>query len=123
MTSRRLVGKCPVCDGEFRVARLQCAECGSSLEGDFSLCKFCRLSREQQHFVEVFIASRGNIKEVEKILGISYPTVRSRLDDIIQSLGYQVHRQSSAERRDVLEALDRGEITAEEAIKRLRGSE
>jgi len=71
----------------------------------------------------VFIASRGNIKEVEKILGISYPTVRSRLDDIIQSLGYQVHRQSSAERRDVLEALDRGEITAEEAIKRLRGSE
>lgn len=120
MTTKRLVGKCPVCDGEFKVTRLACDQCGSALEGEFALCRFCTLSREQQRFVEVFIASRGNIKEVEKALGISYPTVRSRLDEVIQNLGYQVQRPSAVDRKAVLEALDRGEISAEEAIKQLR---
>jgi len=124
MAARRLVGQCPVCGNEFRVAKLNCHACGSSLEGDFELCKFCQLSPEQREFVEVFIASRGNIREVERVLGISYPTVRSRLDDVIRALGYQVQRQADAvDRKAVLEALDRGDITAEQALKKLRGEE
>lgn len=123
MATRRLVGQCPVCDNEFRVTRLTCHACGSSLEGDFELCKFCRLSPEQREFVEVFLASRGNIREVERALGISYPTVRSRLDDVIRALGYRVQRpaEAVADRKAILEALDRGEISAEEALKKLRG--
>jgi len=124
MAARRFVGVCPVCDGEFRVTKLTCRSCGASLQGDFELCKFCRLNPEQREFIEVFIASRGNIREVERVLGVSYPTVRGRLDDVIQALGYKVQRSAeSVDRRAVLEALDRGEITAEEALKRLRGGD
>lgn len=124
MAARRLVGHCPVCDNEFRVTKLTCRACGSSLEGDFELCKFCRLNPEQREFVEVFIASRGNIREVERVLGISYPTVRGRLDDVIRALGYRVQRSAeSVDRKAILEALDRGEISAEEALKKLRDGE
>lgn len=123
MARHRMVGTCPVCEGDFRVARLTCESCGSSLEGDFELCRFCRLTPQQQHFIEVFIASRGNIREVERVLGVSYPTVRGRLDEVIATLGYRVQpSESHVDRKSVLEALDKGEITAEEAVKQLRGS-
>lgn len=124
MATRRFVGTCPVCDSEFRVTKLTCRTCGASLQGDFELCKFCRLTPEQREFVEVFIASRGNIREVERVLGVSYPTVRGRLEDVIRALGYKVQRSSEAvDRKAILEALDRGEISVEEAMKRLRGGE
>ncbi|NMB46158.1 MAG: DUF2089 domain-containing protein [Firmicutes bacterium] len=128
---RRVLGACPVCGNPMQVTGLHCQSCDSSLNGSFELCKFCRLTEEQQWFVEVFIAARGNIKEVERILGISYPTVRSRLDGIVEGLGYAVQHSSDQkdsdlepeERRQILEALDRGDIDAEEAIRRLRGQE
>lgn len=125
MSERRLVGVCPVCDGQFRVSGLTCESCGSHLEGSFPLNRFAKLSEAQQHFVDVFITSRGNIKEVERLLGISYPTVRSRLDDVIQALGYPVQRGSGGgvDRKAVLEALDRGEISSEEALQRLKGAQ
>lgn len=125
LARRRLVGNCPVCSGPFRVAKLRCDGCGATLEGDFDLCRFCRLTPEQQEFVEVFIASRGNIREVERVLGISYPTVRGRLDDVISALGYQVQRpqESRVDRKAILEALDKGEISAEEALRKLQGSD
>lgn len=80
-------------------------------------------------FVEVFITARGNIKEVERTLGISYPTVRSRLDGIIEALGYKVskeeneleeQRRAAERRRQILEQLDKGELSAEEAIQLLK---
>lgn len=121
MAERRLLGVCPVCEGEFHVTRLSCCECGSHLEGDFPLNRFARLTEAQQRFVEVFLAARGNIKEVERLLGVSYPTVRARLDEVIQAFGYPVQRGSGAvDRKAVLEALDRGEITADEALEKLK---
>jgi len=123
MTRRRLIGTCPVCAGAFRVTRLTCESCGARLEGDFPLDRFARLTSEQLEFVEVFVTSRGNIREVERVLGVSYPTVRARLDDVIEALGYKAERgaRSGVNRKEILEALDRGEITAEEALARLRG--
>src|SRR5690606_16016798 len=122
MSSWRFLLSCPVCGGEFRVTKLTCRSCGSTLEGEFEVCAFCRMTPEQREFVEVFLVSRGNIREVERVLGMSYPTVRARLDDVIRTLGYNVQRPAeTVDRRAVLEALDRGEITAEEALKRLRG--
>ena len=129
MVDKRVLGACPVCGSPMQVTGLHCERCDTSLTGSFELCRFCRLTDEQQWFAEVFIAARGNIKEVERILGISYPTVRSRLDGIIEGLGYQVQRPSEKEepdvrpeeRRQILEALDRGDIGAEEAIRRLKG--
>ncbi len=121
----RLVGRCPVCGGTLQVRRLECEHCGSALEGRFHLCRFCQLSREQQEFIEVFLACRGNIREVERVLGISYPTVRNRLDGIIEALDLRAPEReaarSSQQRRLVLEALERGELTVAEALQRLRG--
>ena len=104
---------CPVCGGTYVVTQLQCDGCKSKLEGQFSTGKLSALSAEQTAFVEVFLSCRGNIKEVEKALGISYPTVRSRLDDVLETMGYPTRRKD--EKADVLEALSRGEISLEDA--------
>lgn len=124
----KIPNHCPVCDHELRISKLTCTHCPTKIEGEFSTCKFCRLPAEQLIFVEAFIKCRGNIKEVEKELGISYPTVRSRLDSVIESLGYRVDKEKesvnpfeeSQRRQSILEALERGEITAQEAARQMR---
>jgi hypothetical protein len=117
-------GVCPVCGGQLLVTRLSCHHCQTRLEGEFDFCKFSRLPVEQREFVEVFIKCRGNIKDVEKELGISYPTVRNRLDAVIEALGYRVEKVEDTGKQDyrqeVLQALENGEITAAEATRRLR---
>jgi len=120
--------RCPVCDHEMRISKLTCTHCPTKIEGEFSTCKFCQLPAEQLIFVETFIKCRGNIKEVEKELRISYPTVRSRLDSIIETLGYRVDgdkekqdpQEESNRREAILEALERGEISPQEATLKLR---
>lgn len=117
--------QCPVCGHELVISRLSCNHCQTTLEGTFTPCKFCKLPPEQMEFIEVFIKCRGNIKDVEKELGISYPTVRNRLDGIIQALGYRIDRNDAGgeekdKRQQILAAVERGEITSREAAKQLR---
>ncbi|HSH34898.1 DUF2089 domain-containing protein, partial [Schnuerera sp.] len=96
----------------------------TSIEGNFSLCKFCKLSNEQKNFLEAFIRNRGNIKEIEKDLGISYPTVRNKLEDVIKTLGYKPqYNEPKIDKKEILRKLDEGEISSEEAIKLLKGEE
>ena len=115
---------CPVCDHELTISKLSCTNCQTNLEGEFTSCKFCRLPTEQLEFIEVFIKNRGNIKDVEKELGISYPTVRGRLDAVIQALGYRVDKADEyvekERKQNILLALEKGEITPQEAAKQLR---
>src|SRR5271163_5364413 len=85
---RPLILKCPSCNGDFGVAKLHCHSCGITIEGDFSVPALLRLNRAQLDFVEVFLKNRGIIREVERELGVSYPTVRARLDEVIAALGY-----------------------------------
>lgn len=121
--SKKVLGRCPVCGEKLDVIRLHCAACDTTIEGTFENCKFCQLPTEQVEFIEVFLKCRGNIKEVERELGISYPTVRSRLEGVIQALGFKaepVVDDTKDQQREVLNALSRGEITAEEAIKLLK---
>lgn len=106
--------KCPVCQGSYEVTQLECTGCHSRLAGRFRASRFDSLSAEQMHFVETFLGSRGNIKEVEKRLGISYPTVRARLDDLITALELDGPVRYS-NNLDVLGALSRGELSVEEA--------
>jgi hypothetical protein len=123
---RQVIGKCPVCGEELTVTRLHCRSCDTALEGHFNLGKFYRLSPEQLHFVETFIKCEGKITRVEDELGLSYPTVRNRLNDVIRALGYEVPAQAtiSAERRkSILEQVQSGEIAPEEAVELLKGSE
>ena len=118
---RKVISRCPVCGGELKVTRLKCEECETVIENDFVLSKFDYLSGEELYFTETFIRCRGNIKEVEKELGISYPTVRSKLDTVIKKLGYEAETDAQTAKRDeILKALENGEITAEQAIARLK---
>lgn len=118
---KQVISRCPVCNGELTVVRLKCDSCETVIENRFHLSRFDYLSEEELYFTETFIRCRGNIKEVEKELGISYPTVRSKLDGIIKKMGYETRTdQENEEREAVLKALERGEITAEEAIAKLK---
>lgn len=106
------------------ITKLACNHCNTKIEGEFVSCKFCQLPKEQLEFVEVFLKCRGNIKDVEKELSISYPTVRNRLEGVLQSLGYReekpVTSQAETQRYEILNALESGEITSEEATQQLR---
>src|SRR5439155_6579298 len=82
-----VISTCPVCQGELTVTRLHCRSCGTALEGEFGVGRFGRLEREQLAFLESFLRSRGNLKEMERELGISYPTVRGRLETLLRALG------------------------------------
>lgn len=119
-----IVGKCPVCGSGMHVTKLECSHCNTAIEGKFDICTFCRLGDDHLKFVEVFIKSRGNIKEVERELGISYPTVRSKLDNVIRAMGYDVADSPADEtgekRKEILDLLDKGEISSKEAIKMIK---
>jgi hypothetical protein len=115
-----LITNCPVCSKQLKITKLQCTHCQTTIENEFELSKFSALSQEQLHFIEVFLKSRGNIKEVEKELGVSYPTVRGKLDDIILSLGYSTNKKVEIDKKKVVMMLEKGEISAEEAISILK---
>lgn len=117
-----IINSCPICSHSLHVKKLECANCHTIIKNDFTLSKFASLSDEQMHFVEVFLISRGNIKEVEKELGISYPTVRGKLNDIITLLGHDQKTAEGAEqsKSQVISMLENGEITTKEAIKLLK---
>ena len=128
-----VIATCPVCSDELTITRLHCRSCGTALEGEFGVGRFGRLDREQMSLLESFLRSRGNLKEMERELGISYPTVRGRVDALVRALGLADGAPSpeeedfdpgasdaSAERREILERLARKEIGAEEAATALR---
>ncbi|MBN1967422.1 MAG: DUF2089 domain-containing protein [Anaerolineae bacterium] len=121
-------GHCPVCGEGMMITRLHCPNCDVTVEGRFSLGRLALLSPEQLEFVEVFLRCEGKITRVEKELGMSYPTVRSRLDEVILAMGYEVpnahelvEEVTPEVRRRVLDDLAAGRITSEEAVELLRG--
>src|SRR6476659_644812 len=83
-----VISTCPVCSGELSVPRLRCVSCGTTLEGEFSGGRFARLSRAQTALLERFLRSRGNLRDIERELGISYPTVRARVEALVRALGF-----------------------------------
>ncbi|CCW35911.1 hypothetical protein CWRG_01971 [Chthonomonas calidirosea] len=125
-----LLTRCPVCGNSLHVAELHCPQCQTSVRGTFDSCRFCRLAEEHLRFIETFLRCEGNLSRVERELGISYPTVRNRLQSALVALGLQgrdsVSEDSSstasvrAQRLEILEALANGEIDAAEAAEALR---
>lgn len=113
----KILSRCPVCNSKLKVVKLKCDNCGTVIENEFELSKFAYLSAEELNFIEVFLKCRGSIKDVEKELGVSYPTVRGKLDDVLSSLGYTVTKAKSPDNKEVLDSLEKGEITPDEAIK------
>ena len=129
-----VISTCPVCSGELAVTRLHCRSCGTTLEGDFSVGRFGRLTREQLALLESFLRARGNLRDMERELGLSYPTVRSRLEALVRALGFGPRADadeaeaepavdpaaSRATRQEILERLARHEINADEAADAIR---
>ena len=123
-----LLGTCPVCGESLEVTRLHCRNCDTTIEGHFNTGAFDRLSPEQLVFAETFIRNEGKLNRMEKELGLSYPTLRSRLNDLIRAMGYEVGQEepsttiSDEERRQILDDLATGKVTSEEAVQRLQGA-
>jgi hypothetical protein len=140
MAPRDVIATCPVCAGELAISRLHCRTCGTTLEGEFGVGRFGRLSREQMALLESFLRSRGNLKEIERALGISYPTVRARVEALVQTLGLAdgesgselvddgdggaadaaAEADTATQRRAILERLAKREIGAAAAAEALR---
>lgn len=112
-----------MCNNELEVTKLHCNSCGTSIEGQFEICRFCQLNTEETKFLETFIKCKGNIKEVEKALDISYPTVKRKLNQVISSLGYDLEStpkdEKESERKQILDKLENGAISSEEAVELL----
>ena len=115
--------ECPICGGELIITGLECDECESTIHGKFITGPFAHLSNEQLSFVELFVKNEGKINRMEAEMGLSYPTIRNRLNAIIKAMGYELGKDSEGiteeDRRQILEDLNQGKITSEEAMKML----
>ncbi len=127
----QLPNQCPVCGGQFEIVRVACTNCATVMEGHFSQGRFANLNQQQWHFIETFIRCKGKIKDVEVALDISYPTVVSRLNEVVRALGFEtgedaaeMRRVTAAEekRREALDRLARGEISPKDALRLMGGA-
>ena len=124
-SNKRILRECPMCSATLQVRELYCPRCRIRIQGDFEppSSRLLSLGRKQLEFIELFVRSRGNIKEVEKVLGVSYPTVRGMLDGVIRNLGYSVGKQPDAEKRmEIIEKVSKGQLSAERAAELLKGA-
>lgn len=146
---RKILESCPTCGGALEIAEVHCTVCATEVRARYRPCNFCVLNEEQSTFLAIFVTSRGNLSEVEKRLGVSYPTVRAKLDEVIERLspregltraalaptgdrrrtpGVEARPEAAvtgvaegarSERRRILEAVARGEISAAEGMVRI----
>lgn len=121
---KEVISKCPICGDELTITRLHCHNCGVEINGDFSLSKLCRLSKEQLTFVLLFLKNQGNIKAIEKDMNISYPTVKKILNDVLVNLGYDVGDEeigkTAVQRQEILDKLANKELSFDEANQMLK---
>ena len=124
-----LPSQCPICGGEVVVTRIKCRNCNTRIEGRFSSRSFSQLTPKQMDFVETFVRLEGKITRMEKELNLSYPTIRKLLHDVIRGLGYEpggeeeLAELSEEERQTILNDLDSGKISLEDALGKLKDKE
>lgn len=115
---------CPVSGEPLEVTRLHAPRSGVAIEGRFLPNEFALLDRESLDLLRLFVKVRGNLKELERILGVSYPTVRGRFESLLRALGYETLVDDAevvaAARSEILLQIERGEVSAEEATKALQ---
>ncbi len=122
---RKILERCPSCGGDLLVTQMTCPSCGTVITGSWASCRFCQLSPEHTRLLEAFIRARGNVREMARSLETSYWTVRKQLDELVAAMGYEVPASPLDEleseegiaqaRMEILERLDRGDISAKEA--------
>lgn len=120
---RKVLEKCPTCEQPMHVTRMACPSCGTRVEAEYEPCPFCSLEPKHSKFLQAFVKARGNIKEIERELGVSYSTARSMLDDLLQAMGYDPGLTkvlgSNPTEREIMDALADRRITREQALRLL----
>lgn len=120
MSDSLLPSKCPSCGDRLIVVKLQCSSCGTELNGEFDMCPVCTLDEDQRALFDLFLESRGNLKEVQRKMGVSYPTVRLRMENMFSELKGEKRLKDPSE---ILRKLGNDEIDIDAAIKLLSGEE
>jgi len=132
--TQQLPTKCPLCSGGLEITETTCQECGIQIRGHFSLAPYRALDAEQMRFLETFLRCRGVIRDMEAALGISYPTVRARLDALLSALGFadgpaatpavapaaMTDEQKAARRKEILAAIQTGKMDADTGLSALQ---
>ena len=120
-----IISTCPVCEERLSITRLHCRNCDTTIEGHFDLGRFGRLHSDQLNFLETFVRCEGKLSRMEPEMGMSYPTLRARLNEIINAMGFPVQptseRISDDERHRILDELASGKLSSEEAMRFLEG--
>jgi hypothetical protein len=131
----RLFEKCPACGGRITLTECKCADCQLQMRGEFSVDPFSTLSQDQSTFVLAFLRVRGNLSEMEKVLGVSYPTIRNKLDEINRALAgiapelispqdtdlnEPEQKPTEQERRSILQQVADGKLSAAQALDKLQ---
>jgi hypothetical protein len=114
--------KCPVCGDDLYVERLSCVQCGTRIEGAFIPQRLAALTAEQWNFVELFVRSEGKLNRIQEELGLSYPTVRNRLHEVIHAMGYEVGDLPPEDdlMQTMLDELAEGKTTVDEVLKLMK---
>lgn len=116
----RRLKKCPVCNTTLEIIEYHCSNCDTTIRGKFEVGDLASLTTSQQEFVKVFVCCQGNIKEVEKVLKISYPTVKNRLAEITQILCPKARIKEDTISTSILTEIEQGKLSVDEAIKKLK---
>jgi len=112
-----IIRECPLCnEKQLRIKKLECTECGVQFEGNFYSSPLLNLSAEKQHFIELFILNSGSLKKMANSMGVTYPTIRTRLNDVIDELKQQMGKRDEY-KNEILERVNQGRLSPEKAAQ------
>ncbi len=132
---RKILEACPTCGGPLTITAVRCERCATEVHSQYQPCPFCRLSPEQMNFMLLFVQNRGNLSDMEKALGVSYPTIRGKLDEVVRVVTAPpspmaaetppggVAGGNANRRRDILAQIAAGKLSPTEGLAALRDLE
>lgn len=113
------INECVFCHDKLKIKKLECRKCGVSVEGDFFTSPILSLPEDQQTFIELFVLSSGSLKEMAEMLGVTYPTVRAKLDTIIKSMKEEIAQRDDY-KNEILDRVAEGKLSPEQAAQILK---
>jgi hypothetical protein len=117
MEVHMIIRQCPLChEKQLRIKKLECTACGVNFEGDFYSSPLLNLSAEQQRFIELFMLNSGSLKKMADSMGVTYPTIRTRLDAVIEALEQQIAKRDEY-KNEILEQVNQGRLSPEKAAQ------